>query len=164
VAGWNLACPYIRTEAAGDRTRLPWCAALFATALLLGGCSISLPVSLSKMLDPEPTSSVAKPERPLPFAQDFSDEDWRRARSAMGVALDPQGNGSRVSWDNPESGLKGHFEAAGIPFVKGDEICRPFRTHYTGPTKPAVELRGAACRPSGGEWSLADVQAAKAER
>ena len=28
-------------------------------------------------------------------------EDWRRAKSALDTALDPQGNGASVAWDNP---------------------------------------------------------------
>jgi surface antigen len=36
-------------------------------------------------------------------------EDWRRAKAALSTALDPQGNGSLVGWDNPDSGNKGSF-------------------------------------------------------
>jgi surface antigen len=37
----------------------------------------------------------------------------------MAVALDPQGSGSPVTWDNPDTGFKGTFTPVGQPFVKG---------------------------------------------
>ena len=78
----------------------------------------------------------------------------------MATALDPQGNGSQVSWDNPESTMKGTFTPVGQPFVKDDEICRAFLANVTGQMSNA-SLQGMACRPSGGEWAIKDVKPIK---
>ena len=87
-------------------------------------------------------------------------EDWRRAKAALAVALDPQGSGAQVSWDNPETRLKGTFAPVAQPFVKNDEICRAFAAQITGQAI-ASSLQGIACRPSGGEWAITEVKPAK---
>ena len=75
----------------------------------------------------------------------------------MAVALDPQGSGARVTWDNPDTTLKGEFTPVGQPFVKDDEICRAFLATLAGQGSSA-SLQGTACRPSGGEWAIKDVK------
>ena len=51
------------------------------------------------------------------------------------MALDPQGPGTQVSWDNPATTRKGTFTPTGAPFVKNDEICRDFSAHLSGPLR-----------------------------
>src|SRR4051812_4799462 len=95
-----------------------------------GACSISMPIG-SLVEDQSATGSVkAAPASPL--SADLGPEDWRRAKGALAIALDPQGNGSPVTWDNPETGMKGTFVPIGQPFVKNDEICRAFRAKVMG--------------------------------
>jgi len=119
--------------------------------LMGGACSISMPIG-SLVEDQSATGSVkAAPASPL--SADLGPEDWRRAKGALAIALDPQGNGSPVTWDNPETGMKGTFVPIGQPFVKTDEICRAFRAKVMGQTT-AASLQGTACRPSGGEWAI----------
>ncbi|MBF9231884.1 hypothetical protein I2H38_00680 [Microvirga sp. BT350] len=108
--------------------------------------------------EPEATGSVA-PQVAAPLSPDLDEEDWRRAKAALAVALDPQGPGTLVSWDNPTSTMKGSFAAAGAPFVKNDEICRAFSANLNGTS--AATLQGTACRPSGGEWVIKDIKPAK---
>ena len=98
---------------------------------------------------------VAKPASPL--SPRLGEEDWRRAKGALAVALDPQGNGASVSWDNPDSGFKGAFTPVGQPFVKNDEICRAFLSSLTS-DKGGSSLQGTACRLSGGEWAIKDLK------
>jgi surface antigen len=141
-------------------------AGVLAMALMSAGCSVSFPiVGLSAKAEDEivTTSSIAPapaPIRPVALASlttELGPEDLRRADGAMTVALDPQGNGAPVSWDNPQSGAKGSFTPVGGPFVKADEICRAFIAHVQTQTKP-VRLQGTACRPSGGEWAVKDMK------
>ncbi len=73
----------------------------------------------------------------------------------MAVALDPQGNGAAVSWDNPQSGVKGSFPGR-RPLPAADEICRAFIANVQTQTQPK-RLQGTACRPSGGEWAVRDI-------
>jgi surface antigen len=140
--------------AAGEATRL-------ATAGLLvlgtGACSMALPIA-SLVDEPATTSSVAA-KAVSPLSPDLGTEDWRRAKAALAVALDPQGSGAQVSWDNPETRLKGTFTPVAQPFVKNDEICRAFIAQITGQAI-ASSLHGTACRPSGGEWSITEVKPA----
>src|SRR5438067_2431449 len=98
------------------RVRLPVSAgfpACIAVLAVLGGCSQPLLVfrgeteAAAPVAVPEPTETGSIAKRPSSFGPDLGDEDWRRARAALGVALDPQGNGKPVKWDNPESGLRG---------------------------------------------------------
>lgn len=141
------------------------CAAV-AVSLLAAGCSVSFPILglSSKSEDEVATTSSVLPARGSAgpgalalLASDLGPEDMRRADGAMAVALDPQGNGAAVSWDNPQSGIKGSFIPVGGPFLRSDEICRAFIASVQTQTKPA-KLQGMACRPSGGEWSVKDMQ------
>lgn len=145
----------------GGGARLPHVVALGAAlgfALAGGGCSFSLPV-ISPAADDapaivEPVSTGTLGPRPVPqFAAELGPEDWRRASAALAVALDPQGNGKAVKWENPESDRRGAVEAAGPPFVKNDEVCRPFMATVAGPGLTR-QVRGTACRPSGGAWEI----------
>jgi surface antigen len=119
------------------------------------GCSMSFPLPSLFGDDDESTSSVQA--RVSPLSPELGPEDWRRAKGALAIALDPQGNGSSVAWDNPDTGMKGSFVPVGQPFVKSDEICRAFvaKLVLQSGNKP---LQGTACRPSGGEWAIKDVK------
>ena len=104
-----------------------------------------------------PSRGSSKPGALASLATELGPEDLRRADGAMAVALDPQGNGAAVSWDNPQSGVKGSFIPVGGPFLRSDEICRAFIASVQTQTKPA-KLQGTACRPSGGEWAVKDME------
>lgn len=139
--------------------------AVAVLALFAAGCSVSFPILglSSKSEDEVATTSAILParggDRPAALASlaaELGPEDMRRADGAMSVALDPQGNGAAVSWDNPQSGIKGSFIPVGGPFLRSDEICRAFIASVQTQTRPA-KLQGTACRPSGGEWAVKDV-------
>jgi surface antigen len=127
-------------------------------ALSASACSYSF--GLSGLDEDEPKSTGAIASRAVTnLSADLDEEDWRRAKAALAVALDPQGPGTPVSWDNPVSTRKGTFTPTGAPFVKDDEICRGFSAHLSGPSASA--LQGTACRPSGGEWAIKDIKPTK---
>jgi surface antigen len=75
----------------------------------------------------------------------------------MALALDPQGNGSPVSWDNAESKSSGRFTPVGGPFLRDDEVCRAFLASLSTLMERHA-LQGTACRPSGGDWSIRDLK------
>lgn len=148
------------------------CAGLVALggALLfgLGGCGLPLVTFQAETAaeagalastDPVTTGSIDK--RPRSFGRDLGDEDWRRAHAALSVALDPQGNGRPVKWDNPETALRGSVNPTGLPYVSNDLICRDFLASVIAPARSRF-LRGTGCKPSGGAWELKRVRAAKA--
>lgn len=141
----------------GRPSRLFGLLAAFGLAFGAGGCSFALPVfsarATAEAEEPQSTGSLG-PEAPPRLAPELGPEDWRRASAALAVALDPQGNGKPVRWDNPETELRGTIEAAGPPFVRDDAICRPFRAMLSGPAL-AREVRGTACRLSGAPWEIA---------
>ena len=134
--------------------------------LISAGCSVSFPIlGLSSKAEDEvvttssvlPARGTSKPGALASLSSELGPEDIRRADGAMAVALDPQGNGAAVSWDNPQSGVKGSFIPVGGPFLRSDEICRAFIASVQTQTKPA-KLQGTACRPSGGEWLVKDIE------
>lgn len=129
-------------------------------ALSTGACSFSFGVIGLDDKEPEATGSIALTRAAIPLSPDLNDEDWRRAKAALGLALDPQGPGTQVSWDNPASAARGTFVPTGAPFVKNDEICRAFAAQLAGSL--AANLHGTACRPSGGEWAIKEIKPAKA--
>jgi surface antigen len=129
-------------------------------ALSTSACSYSLGMAGMDEEEPKATGAIAQ-ESAAPVAltllsPDLDEEDWRRAKAALAVALDPQGPGTQVSWDNPASARKGTFTPTGAPFVKDDEICRTFAAQLSGST--SASLHGTACRPSGDEWAIKEVK------
>ena len=135
--------------------------ALACLALLgpmLGGCSFSI-ASLKPEAPEETTGSI----KPAPTAQllfpELGPEEARRSRAALAVALDPQGNGHPVKWDNPETGMRGEVAAGGAPFVESDEICRAFSASLQTSGGATKRAEGRACRISGDEWVLRKLQA-----
>lgn len=136
-------------------------------ALLLlpfGGCGAPIitfqtEAQLPATLPPEPTSTGSIAKRPASFGADLGAEDWRRAHAALAVALDPQGNGRPVKWDNPETTLRGSVNPTGLPYVADDLICRDFLASVIAPGKSRF-VRGTGCKPSGGEWELKRIRTA----
>ena len=156
-----MRASYIASMVAGERRFAPGPVLMAsALALALAGCGLSLPVGPFSADDEIPTGSV--PPAPAkaqasPLFKDLTDEDWRRAKSALAVALDPQGNGSSAGWDNPESGLKGTFSPVGGPFVRDDQVCRAFLASAVM-NSGQQWVQGSACRASGAEWVVRDVR------
>lgn len=134
------------------------CAAL--AAAMLSGCSFALPSAISstapaKGMSEDVTGTVSK--SPPVLSRAFDAEDIRRASAALGTALDPQGSGASVNWDNPTSGAKGSFTPVGQPYPLEGRICRAFLAEVA--TRNAAEkLQGAACREKTAEWTLTDVR------
>lgn len=146
---------YIPPGALCERLRA---GALVLAAVALGGCSLSLPIgSLSQADDALVTGSIAAPRAATPLSASLSDEDWRRAQAALGLAVDPQGNGAPVSWDNPESGRKGSFTAAGPLYLLDNRICRSFIASIHGPA-PDQHLHGSSCRNGPNEWMVLEAK------
>jgi Surface antigen len=133
-------------------------AAVAVIALSTGACSFTYGLVGYQEEEPVATGSIA-PKAVSPLSPDLNEEDWRRAKAALAVALDPQGAGTLVSWDNPDTAHKGSFSPSSPPFVKNDEVCRAFSAHLTG----SATLEGTACRPSGGDWAIKDLKPAKAK-
>ena len=125
--------------------------ALTIWALSAAGCSVALPLSGGKT-DDIPTGSIDRAAGTL--SPSPGRDDLRRARAAMAVALDPQGDGARAAWRDPQSGAHGAFAAAGPPYADHDRVCR----HFTGELAPAGgaerRLRGSACRDGDGSWAM----------
>lgn len=138
----------------------PFRASFLATAVagvccaFLPGCSTSIPLP-SLLSNDDVTGSIDKPAAEL--SKTLDPEDWRRARAALGVALDPQGSGAIVNWDNPGSGVKGAFTPVGAAFPSGDRICRAFVAEVGGKA-PARELQGVGCREKNSDWTIDDLK------
>ena len=136
--------------ARGATARVLMCVIL---GLPASGCALSFPIA--GFTDDTATGSIAKPDALLFKALD--QEDWRRAKAAMAVALDPQGNGASVAWDNPQSGAHGSFVAAAAPFPRQDAICRAFHAHVVPAPKSERDVSGSACRAPDGDWTVREA-------
>jgi len=149
------------------RLRLFSLAALALACHALTACSIV--TQLKPDVDQEPTGSIAParaslsaPLRPpvaaLPASLD--PEDQRRALGALAIALDPQGNGATVHWDNPVSKAKGSLTPVGYAYPKNGLICRSFTAQIESPGLNQ-SAHGVACRDKAADWSLAEYQPAQ---
>ena len=147
---------YSSQMAKGEGRRVPVVGLVAAVLVGLANGACSLAVPMNTLAAEEATHSVA-PRMVSPLSAELGEEDWRRAKGALSVALDPQGSGAKVSWDNPDTTMRGTFTPVGQPFVKSDEICRAFLATVSGQAAESL-LQGTACRPSGGEWAVKDVR------
>jgi hypothetical protein len=130
-----------------------------ALAQALAACSLVGPAAT----DFEATGSIAAPppapRKPaLPAALD--EEDRRRALGALAIALDPQGNGTTVQWDNPVSKAHGSMTPTGFAYPENDLICRPFSAQFQTSSGPQ-SAQGSACRDKSAQWTLAELKLAK---
>ncbi len=140
---------------------------LLALTVGLTGCSWTFPgsktdaakeIALEDDIATGSIGPVSEPKKPLAQLKNLTEEDLRRAKAALAVAVDPHGSPDRVLWDNPQTQAKGSFVPDGPPFVKNDEVCRNFRTLVVDPVETR-NLVGTACRPSGGAWDVSDIKA-----
>ena len=122
-------------------------------ALAVSGCSFAIP-SLVTEPPEEVTGSVAPRLEPKILSSELGQEDWRRAKAALVVALDPQGNGQPVKWDNPDTKLRGEITPTSKPFVEDDHVCRRFTATTVSRTGDVSVRDGSACKLSGDEWEL----------
>jgi surface antigen len=144
-------------------------AALVLACQGLTACSIA--TQLKPDFDQEPTGSIAPaqasshalrpPVAALPASLDA--EDQRRALGALAIALDPQGNGATVRWDNPVSKAKGSLTPVGYAYPKNGLVCRGFSAQIESPGLNQ-SARGVACRDKNADWSLAEYQPAQKAR
>jgi len=101
------------------------------------------------------TGSIRKPA--LDFAPGLEPEDTRRARAALATALDPQGSGERVDWDNPQTGARGVFTPVGQAYPSDGRVCRAFLAEIAT-SHNEERLQGTACRDKNAEWTPLDVK------
>ncbi len=104
---------------------------------------------------PKPAAPLS-PAQPSPLSPLLDQEDWRRAQAALATALDPQGNGGAVRWENSDNGHKGSFAPVGNAFLIKDDICRTFVSSLSI-DGPEQWLQGTACRLSPTEWTIKTV-------
>lgn len=140
------------------RARVPFRRALVSVAAILGahglaGCAMSFPMSSMMPASDEVTGSLAR----VPFGQLLDEEDRRREKAALATALDPQGDGTTVHWENAKSGTKGSITAVGRPYPTPAHICRAF-TSDLGRTGLSRSMSGTACMESAGEWVVKDAK------
>ena len=117
---------------------------------------MSIPLSPMKAsANEDVTGSIGTPATALSRRLDA--EDWRRARAALGTALDPQGNGSVVTWENAQTGAKGSFVPVAQIYPSDDKICRAFiaKVETEGGSE---DVQGTACRDTGAEWMIRDAR------
>ncbi|WP_244532257.1 RT0821/Lpp0805 family surface protein [Methylocapsa palsarum] len=125
-------------------------------ALTLAGCAVSMPIaSLSASRD---DATGAIPEAVL--VRQLDAEDWRRARAALSTALDLQGNGLPVAWDNPASGAKGSFTPSGKAYSSDARVCRAFAVKLDRKGEEQ-SMRGTACSAQGADWSITELKPAQ---
>lgn len=155
--------PSIYSGLRGPRQPVRALAALAGAAACLGLAACSITSPLTRAGDDELTTASIPAKRAAPadhlvlLDERLDPEDLRRARAALATALDPQGSGATVRWDNPDSAAKGSITAVGGPYLEGDTICRNF-VAATGAQSADTWRQGRACRLAPGEWDIRELR------
>lgn len=126
----------------------------------MAGCSLSMQLA-SLQNDDDITASIPGAEKPATLSPALDAEDWRRAQGALSLAIDPQGSGQPVNWDNPSTRRRGSFMPHGDIVLAQETICRGFSATLVeaSPAGTVSETRheGKACRRGPGEWVIESV-------
>ena len=120
-------------------------------APLVSACSISMPMSSMLPDKDDITGSISV----VPFGAMLDEEDRRREKAALSTALDPQGEGATVHWENPKTGRKGSITPVGHAYPEDAKICRAFLGDYHEGTDQR-NIQGTACTVTAGEWIVKD--------
>ena len=128
------------------------CLLIVAGAPAIGGCSLSFPIA--PLL---PSDEVTGSASPVPFGQLLDEEDRRREKAALSTALDPQGDGSTVRWENGKSGAKGAITAVGRAYTADGKVCRAFLGDLSRDALHRA-VQGTACAVAAGDWELREVK------
>jgi surface antigen len=144
--------PATMGEFVAARVWMAWLS-LVCLAMPLGGCSLSMPIAPLTSSDEDATGSIPS----LSLERLLDAEDWRRAKAALSTALDPQGNGALVVWDNPQSGNKGSFTPVGKAYPSDAKICRAFSSRIDR-KGDEQSMQGTACSDKGDDWTILEVK------
>jgi surface antigen len=145
--------PFARAFGIAPSPRFRHGSLLGCLSAALAGCSMSFPISPLIGSKEDVTGTVQQPS----IANLLEPEDWRRAKAALATALDPQGNGSLVGWENPDSGNRGSFIPVGKAYPLNAGICRVFLAELDHKGN-AQSLQGTACANKAGEWTIAEAK------
>ena len=129
-------------------------ATLLTLSCGLAGCSMAIP--LPAFVSPDDVTGSIK-HFSSPLSAQIGIEDWRRAATALGRALDPKGSGETVAWSNPKTGLKGKFTPVGGAYARENRLCRAF----LGEIGSDESVSGTGCVDKRGEWAVLDVKPMK---
>ena len=97
---------------------------------------------------------------PVPFGRLLDEEERRREKAALATALDPQGDGLTVRWENTKTGSIGAITALGRAYPFDGKVCRAF----VGDLKRGElhkTMKATACTVAAGDWAVRDVEAPK---
>lgn len=113
----------------------------------------------SLALDEDATGSIPV-SAPMPAASplpSLAADDWALASKALARALDPQGPGGAVVWENAASGARGSVTPVGLAYAADGQTCRAFLAEIAGGA--AVQrLQGRGCREGQGGWAVSDLR------
>ena len=125
---------------------------LVAGAPLLGACSLSFPIAPLMQSD-----EVTGSDSPVPFGRLLDEEDRRREKAALSTALDPQGDGATVRWENATTGAKGAITAVGQAYNSDGKVCRAFLGDLVRDALHRA-VQGTACAVAAGDWQLREAK------
>ena len=108
-----------------------------------------------------PGDDVTGSNSPVPFGRMLDEEGRRRETAALSTALDPQGDGATVKWDNAKSGDRGAITPVGKAYSADGKICRAFIGELKR-KEANHKLQGIACAVSAGEWKVTEAKPARA--
>jgi surface antigen len=116
---------------------------------------VSFPISPLLSQSQNEDSGGEPPEQASPALLDSG--DWLRAKAALSAALDPNGDGALIGWENPASGDKGSFMPVGKAYPSASGVCRVFlaKVDRNGTEQ---SLQGTACADKQGEWRIAGAK------
>ena len=153
-------------------------AALLVCAMVLPGCSISMPMGsfLSRSEktaekqddDNVTTSSIASRQTSATVPAVLSDtkssitvpipaEDWDFAKKALIEALSSREETPSVPWDNARSGTRGTITTLIRSGGPGGTVCRGFLGSAIK-DKAETWFEGRACRLQSNEWEVQDLR------
>ena len=130
--------------------------ALAGLAAPLGGCAISTQLGpiFGASDDTVATGSITPRDRR--FSTTMTDEDWSRAKLALGTALASEAPGAPAPWDNPASGLKGTVSPVASAYAADDRTCHAFVASLSDQASTHW-YQGRACKTAETGWAIVET-------
>jgi hypothetical protein len=75
----------------------------------------------------------------------------------IATALDPQGDGSTIHWENPKTSHEGSITPVGHAYTADGQVCRAFIGDLVH-DKGHRTVQGTACTIAAGQWAAKDMK------
>jgi surface antigen len=127
---------------------------LFASGFAVSGCAVSTQLGPIFGVGEDAVVTGAITPRDKRFSSTMTQDDWTRAQAALASALGAEIE-KPVSWDNPQTGLRGTVAPVATAYAADAGTCHAFVASLVEGSDTNW-YQGRACRTGEEPWTVVD--------